>query len=230
MSEVVLRATGLRRTLGLIVQQEIIRGVDLTVRRQEFVALTGASGSGKSTLLYLLGALDRPTSGEVEILGQKTSLLSDEERAQLRSRHIGFIFQFHFLLPEFSVRENVAIPLLRRGVSVREARERAEAVLAELGLAEKRLRKPAELSGGEQQRVAVARAIAGQPDLLLADEPTGNLDSVNAEGVFTILERLAASRGLTIVMVTHDVGLAERCARRIELRDGVIVADRRREP
>jgi lipoprotein-releasing system ATP-binding protein len=220
-----LEAAGLRRTLGTVVRQEIIRGVDLRVDAGEFVALTGPSGSGKSTLLYLLGVLDRPTAGEVCLLGRPTSGLDDEARAELRSRHIGFVFQFHFLLPEFTAQENVTIPLLRRGAKPRAARERADAALAEMGLGEKRGRRPGELSGGEQQRVAVARALASEPALLLADEPTGNLDSANAENVFGILERLAASGRLTIVMVTHDLSLAARAGRRIEIHDGQIVSD-----
>jgi lipoprotein-releasing system ATP-binding protein len=223
---VLLEAKGLHRTLGTVVRQEIIRGIDLRVAEGEFVALTGPSGSGKSTLLYLLGVLDRPTAGEVELLGRPTGGLDDDARADLRNRHIGFVFQFHFLLPEFTAQENVAIPLLRRGVRPRAARERAEAALAELGLADKRGRRPSELSGGEQQRVAVARALASDPALLLADEPTGNLDSANAENVFGILERLAAARRLTIVMVTHDLSLAARAGRRVEVHDGQIVADR----
>jgi lipoprotein-releasing system ATP-binding protein len=222
---VLLQATGLHRTLGTVVRQEIIRGVDLRVAEGEFVALTGPSGSGKSTLLYLLGVLDRPSAGEVELLGRPTSGLDDDTRADLRNRHIGFVFQFHFLLPEFTAQENVAIPLLRRGVKPRPARDRAEAALAELGLADKRGRRPSELSGGEQQRVALARALASDPALLLADEPTGNLDSANAENVFGILERLSAARRLTIVMVTHDLSLAARAGRRVEVHDGQIVAD-----
>jgi lipoprotein-releasing system ATP-binding protein len=221
-----LQAAGLHRTLGTVVRQEIIRGVDLRVDAGEFVALTGPSGSGKSTLLYLLGVLDRPSAGEVHLLGQATSALDDDARAELRSRHIGFVFQFHFLLPEFTAQENVAIPLLRRGLKARAARDRADAALAEMGLADKRGRRPAELSGGEQQRVAVARALASEPALLLADEPTGNLDSANAENVFAILERLAADRRLTIVMVTHDLSLAGRAGRRVEIHDGQIAADR----
>ncbi len=225
MSEPLLEARGLHRTLGTVVRQEIIRGVDLRVDAGEFVALTGPSGSGKSTLLYLLGVLDRPTAGEVELLGRPTTGLDDDTRADLRNRHIGFVFQFHFLLPEFTAQENVAIPLLRRGARPRAARERADAALAELGLGDKRGRRPSELSGGEQQRVAVARALASDPALLLADEPTGNLDSANAENVFGILERLAAARRLTIVMVTHDLSLAARAGRRVEIHDGQIVSD-----
>ena len=223
----VLEARGLHRTLGTVVQQEVIRGVDLSARRGEFVALTGPSGSGKSTLLYLLGILDRPTAGEVSILGQPTTGLTDEARAEMRNRRIGFVFQFHFLLPEFSAEENVAIPLLRRGLAPRRARERATAALEDLGLGDKRGRRPGELSGGEQQRVAVARALAGDPVLLLADEPTGNLDSANAENVFRIFEDLAGAGRLTLVMVTHDLGLAARAHRRLEVHDGLVVAEHR---
>jgi lipoprotein-releasing system ATP-binding protein len=223
----VLQARGLRRTLGTVVRQEVIRGVDLTAQRGEFIALTGPSGSGKSTLLYLLGILDRPTAGEVSLLGQPTTTLSDDLRAEVRNQRIGFVFQFHFLLPEFSAEENVAIPLLRRGLTSRRARERAAAALADLGLGDKRDRRPGELSGGEQQRVAVARALAGDPVLLLADEPTGNLDSANAENVFRIFEELARAGRLTLVIVTHDLGLAARAHRRLELHDGLVTAEHR---
>jgi lipoprotein-releasing system ATP-binding protein len=221
----ILETRGLGRTLGPDENPtRILDSVDLAIAPGQFVALTGASGSGKSTLLYLLGALDRPTAGEVYIGGQATSPLDDDERAALRNRRLGFVFQFHFLLPEFTAEENVRIPLLQAGLGAPRARARALEVLGTLGLAEKARRVPSQLSGGEQQRVSIARALANRPEVLLADEPTGNLDSRNAENVFQIFEGLAAE-GLTVVMVTHDVGLAARAARRVELKDGRVIGD-----
>ncbi len=221
----VLEARALVRTLGAL-DQVILHGLDLRVQRGEFVALVGASGSGKSTLLYLLGALDRPSSGQVLIDGVDASALDDGERARLRNERLGFVFQFHFLLPEFSAAENIMIPLLRRGLSEREARRRAQAALQRLGIAELAGRRPGKMSGGQQQRVSIARAIAGQPAILLADEPTGNLDSVNGEIVIEEFEKLARE-GMTIVMVTHNPEYAARASRQIVLKDGHIVSDSR---
>ena len=227
--EVVLRSEGLTRDLGEgAARTRILHGIDLTICEGEFVALTGLSGSGKSTLLYLLGALDRPTEGRVSIDGVDASDLDDDERADLRSEKLGFVFQFHFLLPEFTVLENVMIPMLRRGLSDKEARKRAEGTLTTLGLAELSKRRPSELSGGQQQRVSIARALANEPLILLADEPTGNLDSHNAEAVFELFESLNRDRGMTVVMVTHDTAFAERARRQVVLKDGVIVSDHRR--
>jgi lipoprotein-releasing system ATP-binding protein len=224
----ILRAAGIERVLGTGEgAARILQGIDLSVDRGQFVALTGASGSGKSTLLYLLGVLDRPTTGEVYLAGAPTSRLDDDARAELRNRKLGFVFQFHFLLPEFSAEENAMIPLMRQGRPEAECRARAREVLAELGLAEKARRRPSQLSGGEQQRVSIARALANRPEVLLADEPTGNLDSRNAENVFQIFERLSQS-GLTVVMVTHDVSLAQRATRRVELKDGRVIGDHQR--
>ena len=224
----VLSCRSLTRTLGDVVKQTILNDVNLDVARGDFVALTGASGSGKSTLLYLLGALDRPTAGAVLIDGVDASALDDDARATLRNERLGFVFQFHFLLPEFSAAENVMIPMLRRGLSDKEARKRAEATLATLGLAELSKRRPSELSGGQQQRVSIARALANEPLILLADEPTGNLDSRNAEAVFELFESLNRDRGMTVVMVTHDTAFAERARRQVVLKDGVVVSDQRR--
>jgi lipoprotein-releasing system ATP-binding protein len=218
-----LEARGVSRVLGNNGQAtRIIDGVDLAVEPGQFVALTGPSGSGKSTLLYLLGVLDRPSAGEVMLGGAPTSRLSDDERAELRNRKLGFVFQFHFLLPEFTAEENVLIPLLRQGMSEANGRARSREVLAQLGLEDKAGRRPSQLSGGEQQRVSIARALGNRPEVLLADEPTGNLDSKNAENVFQIFQQLS-STGLTIVMVTHDVGLAQRTGRRVQLKDGRVV-------
>ncbi|MCC7000271.1 MAG: ABC transporter ATP-binding protein [Deltaproteobacteria bacterium] len=219
----VLETRALVRKLGAL-DQVILHGLDLRVARGEFVALVGASGSGKSTLLYLLGALDRPSSGQVLIDGVDASALDDGERARLRNERLGFVFQFHFLLPEFSAAENIMIPLLRRGLSQREARQRAQAALQRLGIAELAGRRPGKMSGGQQQRVSIARAIAGQPAILLADEPTGNLDSVNGEIVIEEFEKLSRE-GMTIVMVTHNPDYAARASRQIVLKDGRIVSD-----
>ncbi len=224
----VLSCRSLTRALGDVVKQTILDGVTLDVARGDFVALTGASGSGKSTLLYLLGALDKPTSGAVLIDGVDASALDDDARASLRNERLGFVFQFHFLLPEFTAAENVMIPMLRRGLSDRDARARAMSTLAALGLAELSKRRPSELSGGQQQRVSIARALANEPLILLADEPTGNLDSRNAEAVFELFESLNRDRGMTVVMVTHDTAFAERARRQVVLKDGVIVSDHRR--
>jgi len=205
--------------------QVILHGIELQVPHGQFLALTGASGSGKSTLLYLIGALDRASSGEIWLDGVEMGSLDDDDRAAFRNERLGFVFQFHFLLPEFSVLENVMIPMLRRGVDRDEAAERSYDALAMLNLEELWKRKPGQLSGGQQQRVSIARAVANDPALILADEPTGNLDSRNAETVFHVFERLAREQGRTIVMVTHDKEFAVRADRQVALRDGRVFAD-----
>lgn len=207
----------------------ILDHINLQVHRGEFVALTGHSGSGKSTLLYLLGILDKPTSGQVLIAGEDASRLNDDERAALRNSKLGFVFQFHFLLPEFSVLENVMVPMLRRGVPDAKARAMAMDALNYLGLHELSKRRPSELSGGQQQRVSIARAIAGKPTLLLADEPTGNLDSKNAELVMAQFETLNREQGTTLIMVTHDPAFATRASRQVILKDGKIISDVRHQ-
>jgi lipoprotein-releasing system ATP-binding protein len=225
MRDVVVETRDLVRTLGDQVKQVILDHISLKVRRGEFVALTGHSGSGKSTLLYLLGVLDKPTSGQVLIEGQDTSMLSEDDRAALRNDKLGYVFQFHFLLPEFSVLENVMIPMLRRGFSSGRATKQATDTLDYLGLGELGKRRPNELSGGQQQRVSIARALAGKPTILLADEPTGNLDSKNGEIVIQLFEKLNREQGTTLVMVTHDPLFAERASRRVALKDGRVIAD-----
>ncbi len=225
MRDVVLQTNELVRTLGDKVKQVILDRITLSVHRGEFVALTGHSGSGKSTLLYLLGVLDRPTSGQVLVDGLDTSVLDDDQRAALRNDKLGYVFQFHFLLPEFSVLENVMVPMLRRGFSNARAQRQALDTLDYLGLGELCKRRPNELSGGQQQRVSIARALAGKPTILLADEPTGNLDSKNGEIVIQLFEKLNREQGTTLVMVTHDPLFAERASRRVALKDGRIISD-----
>ena len=226
MAGVVLQAVG--RVLPGPPPVTLIRDASLEIGAGEFVAVTGPSGSGKSSLLYLLGLLDRPSSGRVLIDGVDTSSLSAAALARLRLERLGFVFQFHFLLPEFTALDNVLIPIRRLGrLDEGAARARGEALLAELGLAEAARRFPDQLSGGMRQRVAIARALANDPALILADEPTGNLDTANARIVFDAFERLTVRQGRTVIVVTHDPVLAGRVRRRVELLDGRIVADRR---
>jgi lipoprotein-releasing system ATP-binding protein len=223
---VVLATEGLTRELGTVVKTPVLLGIDLSIRAGEFVSLTGLSGSGKSTLLYLLGALDRPTSGRVLFEGHDINELDDDERAELRSSSFGFVFQFHFLLPEFTVKENVMIPMLRRGQRSREdAEDQAVRVLESIGLGPYLERRPSQLSGGQQQRVSIARAVANDPKVVFADEPTGNLDSKNGVLVMEAFEGLVHEHGITIVMVTHERSFAERSSRQIVMSDGRIVAD-----
>jgi len=199
---------------------EVLRGLDLSVWRGEMVAILGESGTGKTTLLHLVGAIDRPDQGSILFRGRDIASATAQERASYRNRDLGFVFQFHHLLPEFSAAENAMMPLLIRGEERRRARQRALALLQELGLGESADRRPTELSGGEQQRVAVARAIVGGPALLLADEPTGNLDERNAEAVFTLLFDLHRRRGMTTLFVTHSARLASKCSRILKMEHG----------
>ncbi|KAB1079640.1 ABC transporter ATP-binding protein [Methylobacterium soli] len=201
---------------------EILRGADLAIWPGELVALVAPSGAGKSTLLHIAGLLERPDGGEVYIGGQPTAAMSDAERTRLRREEMGFVYQFHHLLPEFSAQENVVMPQLIRGLSRKEARSRAAELLSFLGLKDRLVHRPAELSGGEQQRVAIARAVANGPRLLLADEPTGNLDPHTAGHVFSILMSLVRASGLAALIATHNLDLAARMDRRVTIRDGMI--------
>jgi len=226
MADILIEAKGVTRILPGIVPTTLVRNVNLAIRANEFVAITGPSGSGKSSLLYLLGLLDLPTEGEVLVDGKGTAQMAEEERARIRLSALGFVFQFHFLLPEFTALENVMLPMRALARLSRETmRTRAAELLDALGLAEHRHKLPDQLSGGQRQRVAVARALANDPPVILADEPTGSLDSKSSQQVFQILRDPVDRRGKTVVAVTHDLGLAERMDRRVQLVDGAIVTD-----
>jgi lipoprotein-releasing system ATP-binding protein len=221
-----IEAHEVTRILPGIVPTTLVQGIDLTIRDNEFVAITGPSGSGKSSLLYLLGLLDLPTSGEVLIRGRATTHMDEEERALTRLTLLGFVFQFHFLLPEFTVLDNVTLPMRALGrLSAVGMQTRGRELLASLGLGDHLTKRPDQLSGGQRQRVAVARALANEPPVILADEPTGSLDSKASEQVFEVLRDLVDNHGKTVVAVTHDLGLAERMDRHIELLDGHVTGD-----
>jgi lipoprotein-releasing system ATP-binding protein len=220
----VLQAINVTRILPGPVPVTLVADISLSVGRGEFVAITGPSGSGKSSLLYLLGLLDMPTSGRVLLEGRDTTKLEPEELAELRLRSLGFVFQFHFLLPEFTVLENVLVPMRKLGGKpLRVLRDRAAEILDSLGLAPQIDKRPDQLSGGERQRVAIARALANDPLVVLADEPTGNLDTRNGHIVFDIFAKLAREMGKTVITVTHDPTLAAETDRRITIVDGRIV-------
>lgn len=217
----ILIATDIHKRYGAL---EVLRGVSLSVRRGEIVSLVGPSGAGKSTLLHILGTLDKPDSGEVEIDGKRVSGLKPDELAAFRNRHIGFIFQFHHLLPEFTALENVCIPAFIGGVSKQTAEKRAAELLDLLKIGNRAQHKPAELSGGEQQRVAVARALMNQPAIVMADEPSGNLDTANARNLHEMFFELRDKLQQTFIIVTHNEELANMADRKITMKDGVILA------
>ena len=225
MMSAVLSARNLIKTFDQgSAEVKVLHGIDLDLAAGECVAVVGSSGSGKSTLLHLLGGLDKPSEGTVEILGRDMAGISDAERSRLRNENLGFVYQFHHLLPEFSAQENVAMPLLIRRMDKADAMERAAKILGEVGLGHRLAHRPGELSGGERQRAAIARALVTQPACVLADEPTGNLDRHTAETVFDLMLGLNQSRSASLIIVTHDPGLAARADRILHLQDGRIVA------
>jgi lipoprotein-releasing system ATP-binding protein len=221
MNVPLIEARQVTRVLGGIVPVTLVQDISLAIMPREFIAITGPSGSGKSSLLYLLGLLDLPTAGDVLIDGRSTTAMAEDERAEIRLSRLGFVFQFHFLLPEFSLTENVALPMRALGrLSPRAITARAEELLASLGLGDHCRKTPDQLSGGQRQRVAVARALANDPPVILADEPTGSLDSAASAQVFGILRDLVELRGKTVVAVTHDLNLASQMQRQIRIVDG----------
>jgi lipoprotein-releasing system ATP-binding protein len=228
MSDALIEARGVTKTLEGFVPVTLVRDIDLSIGSKEFVAITGPSGSGKSSLLYLLGLLDLPTHGEILIEGRSTAAMSEDERAYVRLARLGIVFQFHFLLPEFTISENVAMPMraLRR-LDDEAIVARADGLLASFGLGDHLQKSPDQLSGGQRQRVAVARALANDPPVILADEPTGSLDSVSTDQVFDILRELVTLYGKTVIAVTHDLTLASRMQRRVHIVDGRIQLDDR---
>ena len=228
MAEPLLRIERVVREYGERVRTRALSGVDLTLHRGEFAALVGPSGSGKSTLLNIIGLLDRPTSGRVVLDGLDTSSLDDRALTALRAHAIGFVFQFHHLLPAFTAVENVMLPAWAdEGMPTPEMRRRAEEALGEVGLSDRARFKARDLSGGQQQRVAIARAIVRRPALVLADEPTGNLDTASSDAVFELMRRFNREAGMTFLVVTHDSRIAERCSRVVEIVDGRVKSDSR---
>src|SRR5687768_7918126 len=223
-NRLVLEASGVRRTFRQgPIDLEVLQGINLAVREGERIAIIGASGSGKTTLLQILGGLDAPTAGIVKVAGNDINLLAEKPRGELRNRTLGFIYQFHHLLPEFSALENVAMPLLIRRTPKHEAERTARAILERVGLGERLVHRPHELSGGERQRSAVARALVTGPRIVLADEPTGNLDGGNAEAVFALMLELNREFGTSLIVVTHDRRLAARMDRILEIERGNLI-------
>ena len=231
MSPPLIEARQVTRILPGEVPVTLVADINLAIGAREFIAITGPSGSGKSSLLYLLGLLDLPTRGDVLIDGRSTTAMTEDERAEMRLSRLGFVFQFHFLLPEFSITENVALPMRALGrLSARGITQRAEELIASLGLADHLRKTPDKLSGGQRQRVAVARALANDPPVILADEPTGSLDTAATAQVFGILRDLVIMRGKTVVAVTHDLNLAAQMQRRVHIVDGRLADDAQAQP
>ncbi|MFN5456234.1 ABC transporter ATP-binding protein [Bradyrhizobium sp.] len=231
MSPPLIEARQVTRILPGEVPVTLVADINLAIGAREFIAITGPSGSGKSSLLYLLGLLDLPTRGDVLIDGRSTTAMTEDERAEMRLSRLGLVFQFHFLLPEFSITENVALPMRALGrLSARGITQRAEELLASLGLADHLRKTPDKLSGGQRQRVAVARALANDPPVILADEPTGSLDTAATAQVFGILRDLVIMRGKTVVAVTHDLNLAAQMQRRVHIVDGRLADDVQAQP
>ncbi len=215
----IIELRGVKKSIG---QEQILKGIDFDVYRGEFVAIIGASGSGKSSMLYIMGLLDKPTDGEVFFEEEWVDFSDEQKLSEIRNKKIGFVFQFHYLLPEFTLLENIMLPAIKMGVERRTAEERAYELLKTFGLGGKERRKIYQISGGEMQRVAIARALMNKPSVILADEPTGNLDSKNTQAVMEIFKEIN-SQGTTIVMVTHELELAEQAHRIVEVKDGVIL-------
>ena len=227
-SEVVVGLQGVRKAfnVGTGIETEVLHGIDLTLRRGDFCAVMGPSGSGKSTLLNIIGLLDRPTSGLLQMAGEETTLLADQALTRLRGHHIGFVFQYHHLISAFTALENVMMPMLgSAGFPNPEMRERAESLLESVGLTPWKNNMANNMSGGQQQRVSLARALAMNPALLLADEPTGNLDTKSADAVFALLRRINQEQGTTVLLVTHNPQLGQRCDKTIQVVDGLIRTD-----
>lgn len=223
MSDVLLETKDLSKYFSEdALRVDVLKGVNFSINKNESVAIIGASGSGKSTLLHLLGGLDIPDKGDVLINGTNMSELNDEQRGEMRNKHLGFIYQFHHLLPEFSALENVAMPLLIRRTYPEEALDKAAVLLEKVGLSDRAEHRPGELSGGERQRAAIARALVTEPACILADEPTGNLDEKTADQVFELILELNQSLGTSLIMVTHNLELSRRVDRVVELKEGVL--------
>ncbi len=216
-----IKLVGVKKTVG---QEHILKGIDLEIKEGEFVAIIGASGSGKSSLLYIMGLLDKPTEGDVYFEGTRVDFSKERMLSHIRNRELGFVFQFHYLLPEFNLLENVMLPAIKLGIRRDEAQERAYELLKKLGLGGKEKRRIYQISGGEMQRTAIARALINNPKVILADEPTGNLDSKNTQVVMEIFEGIN-KEGTTIVMVTHEMELAKRANRIVEMKDGLILTE-----